>query len=160
MRRDESKYDRLTGQRKISYGQGAGIGAGAGTLAGAALSGKGWKKGLTGAAIGAGAGALYGLTKIKGRNDSNKKVKRFAAAGYMAGKKVERARLIKALETARDKAAASKPKKIEKTASASEKTASDYLRAKQSKSKRFTKQMSRRKYFNKGFGGSTRRKKI
>ena len=76
MAKDPSKYDKLTGQRKVSYGTGAAAGA----LAGAAAGGA-WKKSLKGAAIGAGAGALYGLAKIKGRNDSNKKNKRFAAAG-------------------------------------------------------------------------------
>ena len=44
--------------------------------------------------------------------------------------------------------------------SSSEKTASDYMRTKQSKSNRFMRSTTRRKYINKGFGGSTRRKKI
>ena len=98
MAKDPSKYDRLTGQRKISYGTGAAAGALAGATAGGA-----WKKSIRGAAIGAGAGALYGLAKIKGRNDSNKRNKRFAAAGYVVGKRAERARLVSALEKARYK---------------------------------------------------------
>ena len=44
--------------------------------------------------------------------------------------------------------------------STSEKTAADYMRTKQSKSNRFMKSTTRRKYVSKGFGGSTRRKKI
>ena len=111
MAKDPSKYDRLTGQRKVSYGAGALAGATAGAAAGGA-----WKKSLKGAAIGAGAGALYGLAKIKGRNDSNKKNKRFAAAGYVVGKRAERARLVRALESARDKTKGSKAEVGTKTA--------------------------------------------
>lgn len=148
MKKDESKYDKLTGQRKIGYGTGALAGAVAGATAGGA-----WKKSLKGAAIGAGAGALYGLAKIKGRKDSNKKNKRFAAAGYMVGKKTERARISKAISDMRARREASKP-------ALGEKTASDFLRGRQSKSQRFKKSMARGKYANKGFGGSTRKKKM
>ena len=111
MAKDPSKYDRLTGQRKVSYRTGALAGAVTGAVAGGA-----WKKSIKGAAIGAGAGALYGLAKIKGRNDSNKSNKRFAAAGYAVGKRAERARLVRALESARDKTKGSKPE-LAKTAS-------------------------------------------
>ena len=150
MAKDPSKYDKMTGQRKISYRTGALAGAAAGGAAGGA-----WKKSIKGAVIGAGAGALYGLAKVKGRNDSNKRNKRFAAAGYMVGKRAERARLVKALESAK-----ARTNNTELGKTASEKTASDYMRTKQSKSARFSKSMSRGKYASKGFGGSTRRKKI
>ena len=173
MAKDPSKYDKLTGQRKIGYGAGALAGAAAGATAGGA-----WKRSLKGAAVGAGAGALYGLAKIKGRNDSNKKNKRFAAAGYVVGKRAERARLVRALEAARDKTKGSKAE-ISKTAmeptvyqkfademnrvakeDSSEKTAGEFVRRKQSKSVRFSKSISRKRYANKGFGGSVRRKKL
>ena len=120
MSRDETKYDKMTGQRKIGYGTGALAGAAAGGAVGGA-----WKKSLKGAAIGAGAGALYGLAKVKGRNDDNKKNKRFAAAGYLVGKRAERARIVRALEAARDKTKSSTPKAD--TKKVSEKTAAEYI---------------------------------
>ena len=159
MAKDPSKYDKLTGQRKIGYGTGAGAGALAGAGIGASLKKGPWKNRVGGAALGAGVGALYGLAKIKGRNDDNTKNKRFAAAGYLVGKRAERARLVRALEEARDKTKAS-PKKLDAPKDASEKTASDYMRAKQSKSKRYIVSTTKRKYVNKGFGGAKRRKKI
>ena len=41
-----------------------------------------------------------------------------------------------------------------------DKTASDYMRTRQSKSKRYVTSTTKRKFVSKGFGGSTRRKKI
>ncbi len=152
MKRDESKYDRLTGQRKVSYGEGAGAGALAGAGAGALMNKA--KRGK-GAAIGAGLGALYGLAKIKGRNDDNKKNKRFAAAGYVVGRRAEAAKTAREAEARRDKTKIDTDNK-----SVESKTASDFMRVKQSKSKRHMNQMTRRKHASKGFGGGTRRKKI
>ena len=130
-----SSKDRYKDIDKIPDKDRASMIGGAATVGGVgALTG--WAAaGKRGGKFGLGAGAILGALNAGMRNRAEKKRRRSVVDAYSMGR-------------------------IHGAISSQEKTASDYMRQKQSKSTRFMKSTTRRKYVNKGFGGSTRRKKI
>ena len=95
----------------------------------------GWAAaGKRGGKYGLGAGVLMGGLTAMGNKKAEKRRRRTAIEAYRLGH-------------------------IEGALSG-EKTAADFMKKRQSKSNRYMKSMKRKKYANKGFGGSTRGKKI